>query len=586
MVVVKKTRIEFVYDQFSQLYEKAIRKDKLLSPTNLNKLLKLIPDGYARFKELSKPTPINDNYVDISFLDYYIQLVNNDILINTYLNKGTFKDAIFQYFLDYDPTPNKEYIFWYVKLYSDLIKDRPQINQINQTGILFTKATVRKENLFFEDFGKIAEALEVFTFIKKTVVLTNKQRDINQYKTYDSFINTIKPYMTTDKNDDSADVHTLTHTEIKCIQNFVNKSIETDAPMAELVFEDDDWLVIITHNEEANVVFGKYTTWCTSTGGYGNRFEYYNKQGPIFVLICKGYGSKENIRSNPSVRLQFHFESQQFMDAKDSPIDICRWLSKHKTIKDYFRPYVGDAMRKMYINDYNNFDTFIGFLLKLGYIDQLIPILKDSKAQSISLNGIELDENIIEAIGEITTLKEVSLINTNIKAIPESFKNLVNLEKLDLSSNKDLTEIPTFINELTELTELDVSNCNIKNSFDISALKKLVLLLIDNNQELTELPKNIQGCVSLRRITASYCKLDRVGDEILDLKNLNMFDAHNNPITYVPIELTKMENLIACNLDKTEITDDVVYILNKNAITKPNKCAFVNHKEKKVTVKL
>lgn len=583
MAEVKKTRIEFVYDQFSQLYEKAIRKDKLLSPINPDKLLKLTSDGNAH---LPKLTTISDNYIDITFFDYYTQLVNNDLLINTYLDKGTFKDVIFQYFLDYDPTPNKEYISWYVKLYSDLIKDRPQINQINRTGTLFTKATIRKENFFFEDFGKIAEALETFAFIKKTAVLTNKQRDINQYETYNSFIATVKPYMTTDKDDDSVDVHTLTHSEIKCIQNFVNKSTKVDAPVAELVLEDDDWLIIITHNKEANSIFGKNTTWCTAGTRYNTMFENYHKQDPLFVLISKGNGSRKSIQSNALVRLQFHFETEQFMDAMDKPIDIGAFLSNHKTIKDYFRHHVVDVVQKRSINNYKNFDTdrIISFLTKLGYIDQLIPILKDSKAQYLSLNNIKLQHDVIEALGEITTLKELSLINADIKTIPESFKNLVNLQKLDLSSNKDLTEIPTFINELTELTELDISNCDIKKNFDISGLKRLVLLLMDNNQELTELPKNIQECISLKRITASCCKLDKIVDEILDLENLYMLDFHNNPITYVPIDLTKMEKLIACNLDRTEITEDIVYILYKNATTKPNKCSFVKHKEKKTTV--
>lgn len=586
MAEVKKTRIEFVYDQFSQLYEKAIRKDKLLTPINSDKLLKLTSDGTAH---LPKLPPIKDNYIDITFFDYYTQTVNNDLLINTYLDKGTFKDVIFQYFLDFDPTPNKEYISWFVKLYSDLIKDRPQINQINRTGTLFTKATIRKENFFFEDFGKIAEALETFAFIKKTAVLTTKQRDINQYDSYNSFIATVKPYMVSDKNDDSVDVHTLTHSEIKCIQNFVNKSTTLEAPMAELVLEEEDWLIIVTHNYQANTIFGKNTTWCTAGTKYGNSFENYHKQGSLFVLINKGHGSRKSIQTNPLVRLQFHFESEQFMDALDKPIDIGHFLSAHQSIKDYFRQYVVDVVQKGSINNYKNFDTerIISYLTKLGYIDQLIPILKDSKAQYLSLNNIILETSVVEALGEITSLKELSLIGSNLKEIPETFKNLVNLEKLDVSCNKGITELPKFINDLKGLVELDISNCNIKNGFDVSELTNLLLLLMDNNPELTQLPKNIYECKSLARITASCCNLEGLVDEIIYLNNLYMIDVHNNPnLTYVPVDLTKMEKLIACNLHQTNISDDVSDILGKNAIAKKIKCSFYGNKEKKSKVKL
>jgi Leucine-rich repeat (LRR) protein len=156
-----------------------------------------------------------------------------------------------------------------------------------------------------------------------------------------------------------------------------------------------------------------------------------------------------------------------------------------------------------------------------------------------------------------------------------------------VSSNKGITEIPTFINDLKNLIELDVSNCNIKNGFDVSSLTNLVLLLMDDNPELTQLPKNISECKSLQRITASCCNLEGLVDEILYLNNLYMIDVHNNPrLTYVPIDLTKMEKLIACNLDHTSVSDDVTEILSKNAISKKNKCSFVKHKEKNFKVKL
>lgn len=569
MVDIKKTRIEFVYDQFTQLYEKAIKKDKLISPDNFDKIKKLAPDLEKLEPEI---IPINDNFIDITFLDFYDDFVDN-IFINSYLDKRTIKDVIFGYFLKYDPTPNKEYISWYVKLYSEVIRNRPQINKINSTGILFTKATIRKETLFFEDFGKIADALETFSFIKKTKVLTTKQRDINQYETYQDFIDTVKPYMVTD-NVESFDVHTLTHSEIKSIQNFINNNTDDDQPLAELVCENDDWLVIITHNKEANSVFGANTTWCTAGTRYGGVFDSYNKQGKLFVLINKGHGSKSSIDSNPDVRLQFHFESEQFMNARDRPIDIGLFLSSNPTIKDYFLPNVIESVNA--IGD--DTSKIIKFLTKLGYINQLIPILKKCEAKNLCLNDVKLDGNIISEIGEITSLNELTLVNVGVTEIPESFANLINLKELTLTSNKGIKEIPNFINKLTNLTSLDVSNCDIKDGFDVSGLVNLKLLFLDENRSLTMIPKTIINNKELRRLTASSCNLTQLGDELLELKNVYMFDFRNNiNLTSVPSDLTKLEKLVACNFDKTSISNELSNILSTNAVSKKQKCAYIKY---------
>lgn len=78
---------------------------------------------------------------------------------------------------------------------------------------------------------------------------------------------------------------------------------------AEKVYEDDEWLVVVPKTEEAACYYGKNTQWCTAADN-NNQFNYYNRDGKIYININK-YTNK---------KFQFHFESKQFMDENDSPI--------------------------------------------------------------------------------------------------------------------------------------------------------------------------------------------------------------------------------------------------------------------------
>ena len=77
-------------------------------------------------------------------------------------------------------------------------------------------------------------------------------------------------------------------------------------------------------------------------------FDNYDRQGYLFVLIEKGKGSKQAIAKQPSARLQFNFESRQYMDADDKPITISDFFEKYLKVKTYFKDYIINiALRKL-----------------------------------------------------------------------------------------------------------------------------------------------------------------------------------------------------------------------------------------------
>ena len=575
----KKTRIEYVYDIFTQQYERSFKKDKLITPEQTDKINKFVLNFEDRLEIIKPLLTIHNNVMDMSFVNFYIHSFSVDELVkNTYKNTGLVKDAIFQYFLDHDPSHNKEYVSWFINLYAELCKDRPQITQFNKTGVNFTNSTVNAEKLFFEDFGKIADAIETFNLIKKTKILKTEQKDINSYKSYHDFINTIKPY-TSSEDDDSNSVHTLSLSEIKCIQNMVND--ESEPPIAELVFESEKWVIVITHDKESNYIFGKNTTWCTAGTRHNTMFDNYNKQGPLFVLIKKGFGSRKAIQTDASVRIQFHFETNQFMDAQDKPIKISEFLINNKEIKEFFRSYVVKTVKKKSLsNNKTSTESIIDFLTKLGYIDELIPILRDAKAEVLNLRETAIEKDVLTKIGEIKTLKTLIMSDCGLTELPDGLRQLTHLVNLDISKNKKITSVPSFLNELVNLESLDMSWCNIDKEFDISDLTKLKLLVLDSNPNLNSLPKGFHNCKNLKRISASCCNLSEIPNIILTLPELYMLDFHKNEnLSEVPETLTAMEKVIAVNLDKCNYSNNLHEILTKNAKAKAKKCSYVHYIE-------
>src|SRR5690606_13218460 len=128
-------------------------------------------------------------------------------------------------------------------------------------------------------------------------------------------------------------VSSLIDKELVCIDNF-NKYGLTDnsIPLAELVYSDDNWYVIKEINSCSGAIFGDNTNWCKTNE---TTFNCYIKKGALFVLISKKIESID-----PMSRLQFSFESTQFMDKTDKRIDITDFLNKNKGIRALFLTYL------------------------------------------------------------------------------------------------------------------------------------------------------------------------------------------------------------------------------------------------------
>ena len=120
-----------------------------------------------------------------------------------------------------------------------------------------------------------------------------------------------------------------------------------------------------------------------------------------------------------------------------------------------------------------------------------------------------------------TTTKNLTLKNTGEQTTANTAKKNV----LDLS-NQGLDKLPSYVTNLSNLEELNISNNNITGA----------------------LPSQMQNLRKLRVLNASNNLMTGVPAEIGQLQNLEVLDLSNNQLTGLPNELANLKNLKTLNL--------------------------------------
>lgn len=209
---------------------------------------------------------------------------------NKFVNGGKIKQEKFDKLLQTDPSKEKIFLEWLVKMY-------------------LTKK-VKEEDLY-----KVKKDLQSYYYYRNKAN-TNLQKDINFYKTPDELFLAIRtlPPIKGLADDDSS------------IQS-ANEKAKKNA----YKFNVDKWIVVAPQTKQASCFYGKNTRWCTAaTDEEGNEFENYfvkdDKWKWLWVLIDKNDGEK----------LQFYFPESEYMNAEDRRIDIFYFFTKNIALLDFF----------------------------------------------------------------------------------------------------------------------------------------------------------------------------------------------------------------------------------------------------------
>lgn len=241
-------------------------------------------------------------------------------------------DAVFNQLVQVDPTYREgsnsagKYTKWILDRWN-----RGDIFELNDGEIAFkgTEGSVIT-------IGGLKSYLETFNDLKSTL----PNQDIGQFRRISDFMEA---------------VDNLSEDNLSARQK--ERRTRNAYKDTELVYESPHWWVYTPTSFEGSCTLGKGTEWCTAYSENDYYYNHYSSEGPLYVIINK---------ENPKEKYQFHFESQQFMDAED--VTCCTGFfddENRNELLDFFDPMIED-------NDlYDLFDS-IESLYGLPDIDKYI----------------------------------------------------------------------------------------------------------------------------------------------------------------------------------------------------------------------
>lgn len=107
----------------------------------------------------------------------------------------------------------------------------------------------------------------------------------------------------------------------------------------DIVFNEDNWLIAVPNTYYAECKLGENMRWCTANA-FGNGERYYNdylsQGGKYYVNFNMNEPESVHGKDYPYTRYQFHFESNQFMDSDDQPIESLSDIDIPQSAIDFY----------------------------------------------------------------------------------------------------------------------------------------------------------------------------------------------------------------------------------------------------------
>lgn len=561
MIIENKTesisRQEFTKLKFDHQVKKAYRKGKLMEVVYVNgseENMVLIDPALLNYQYDKHPASIKDfehTVLMMQFLNakqtnprtvskiFKVNAVGNPIDgLSDLLMQGDV-EKVFDLIIDSDPTPNKEYVQWLLIMYTRLLKDREPETTLDSVenkfgGFAYT---------FFENLMKLQEAFKIFHKFKTTKLLFGDDRDIYTFKTVDDFVHKVF----------ALDIQAPAELNMAILDNKEWESINKKD--SAIVFQNKDWIIIHTATKDGNNAFGDKTTWCTAGTKYGHMFDTYARQGNLYVLIKNELGSGNKLNLNPLNRLQFHFETDNYRDALDKSIKVEEFFKTHMDIKEFFRPNIMKKLDRL-----SKVPEIVTVLKRFSMVQELIPVLKDMNIKKLDLSDVINQANVIELkdLGQIKTLEELIIRKSGLTEIPEAIRHLTNLTSLRLRDNL-IEKIPDWFHELKNLRVLNLMQNNFTEQVDLSGLTNIIDVNLAFNPKIRELPKGLSDLTQLTSLDVSLCNISEITDDIMACTNLIQLNiTHNKNLSKIPLQIMELPQLLYIGLDDTNISTDTI----------------------------
>ena len=237
-------------------------------------------------------------------------------------------EQLFRELMKFDPTYKGgeqlgKYGNWIAQLYYNGIKNKERMDQykrfmIQNNGINpKTGEEIKKPDMLpevqAEDLEKIPNLLKQYEALKGQI-----KKPITMFKDVPELYGEIQKYVEQNVPMDK-----------KVLERY-NVFKECEKKGLEKIYEDNHWMIGIPTTLESSVPFGQFTNWCT-TSAHGQYYYQYLKQygGEYYILLDKTNGNL----------FQFHFESEQFMNERNSSIDMNKFTNKYSNLANFIYEY-------------------------------------------------------------------------------------------------------------------------------------------------------------------------------------------------------------------------------------------------------
>lgn len=210
-----------------------------------------------------------------------------------------------------------------------------------------------KGGLKAEDLYKVNDYLKIFDKYKAKLPV----KDINQLKSLSQLFTLIEP--------------------IKLRIDGGDKSVESSNEQARLIkadtdkiYEDSKWVILSPKTQESACYYGKGTQWCTAANASDNKFNDYNSQGRLYIIINKSHEGQGG-------KWQFHKETSSFMDSNDAkvsslddifPIEILFKISELYGIGNTIGKINDDTIIMKILEKYSDAESFKEFYGALAHL--------------------------------------------------------------------------------------------------------------------------------------------------------------------------------------------------------------------------